>query len=413
MAVFRSKGRRRLCITVLFLLSSSRMLLAQTGLTLQNAIEQAKTSLLAHEAEDQVDAFKGAAKQAGLGPNPRLYIQSEDNRPWTSDFNIANATEYAYLGQTFELDRKRTKRKEVAYANVRRSEAERTLVEQQIAGRVAGAYWTAVVSAGVAKLFEEDMTVVDEMVRYHQKRVDAGAMRGVDLLRMQIERDRIVIALETARREAALARIELARQIGRSLSSGEQLTDVLDKSLPVQTQAIATVLAARADVAVARQTVSAAEAEIRLQKAIGVPDLDLFGGLKRNLGTNTVYAGLQMPLPIRNRNQGEIARAEANHRLAQDQLRQVEFSVRVEVDAAQEAYSRQRTIIETILPDMRARAQKNLAIMSDAYKTGGVDLLRFIDAERTAIDIEVNALRSLAEFQLSGLRLLLANGVRP
>jgi cobalt-zinc-cadmium efflux system outer membrane protein len=51
--------------------------------------------------------------------------------------------------------------------------------------------------------------------------------------------------------------------------------------------------------------------------------------------------------------------------------------------------------------------------MSDAYKTGGVDLLRFIDAERTAIDIEVNALRSLAEFQLSGLRLLLANGVRP
>ena len=41
------------------------------------------------------------------------------------------------------------------------------------------------------------MMAVDDMVRYHKDRVDAGAMRGVDLLRMQIERDRLVLALKS------------------------------------------------------------------------------------------------------------------------------------------------------------------------------------------------------------------------
>jgi cobalt-zinc-cadmium efflux system outer membrane protein len=87
--------------------------------------------------------------------------------------------------------------------------------------------------------------------------------------------------------------------------------------------------------------------------------------------------------------------------------------VRADVASAEEGYARQRDIVEHVLPDMRSRAQQNLAIMSDAYKTGGMDLLRYIDAERTAIDVEVSALRSLAEFQQSALRLTLAYGGRP
>ncbi len=81
--------------------------------------------------------------------------------------------------------------------------------------------------------------------------------------------------------------------------------------------------------------------------------------------------------------------------------------------AAQEAYTHQQAVVRDILPDMRARAKQNLAIMDDAYRTGGVDLLRYLDAERTAFDVEVSALRTLADFQQAGLRLQLAYGVQP
>ncbi|MGI4757648.1 MAG: TolC family protein [Janthinobacterium lividum] len=383
-------------------------------LSLHDAIQQSQTSPQARIGQDQVDAVRGSVIQAGLRPNPRLYLQSEDLRPWADDFDFPNATEdYAYIGQLFELGGKRSRRLDFAKANVRQAEANRLLFNQQIAGRVAAAYWTAVTSIGIEKLLEDDLHAVDEIVRYNKERVDAGAMRGIDLIRVQIERDRLLLALEAARREVVLSRIDLFRQMGRTSDPGVSLADSLDSTAPLQTESLVAVLAARADVAAAQESVTAAEADVRLQRAVGVPDLDLLGGYKRNSGYNTAYTSLQVPLAFRNRNQGEVARAEATVRLAKDHLQQLEFSVGADVAAAQEAYTRQQAVVHDILPDMRARAKQNLTIMDDAYRTGGVDLLRYLDAERTAFDVEITALRTLAEFQQARLRLQLAYGVQP
>ncbi len=383
-------------------------------LTLHDAIQQSQGSALSRTGQDQVEVVRGSVTQAGLRPNPRLYLQSEDLRPWADDFDFPNATEdYAYLGQLLELGGKRARRLDLAKANVQQAEANRTLLNQQIAGRVAAAYWAAVASAGIEKLLEEDLHAADEIVRYNKARVDAGAMRGIDLIRVQIERDRLLLALEAARREVVLSRIELFRQMGRAPDAGSTLTSSLDSAIPVTNENVASVLAVRADVLAARDAVTVAEADVRLQRADAVPDLDLLGGYKRNSGFNTAYTSLQIPLPVRNRNQGEIARAEASVRLAKDRLQQLEFTVASDLAAAQEAYTHQQAMVRDILPGMRARARQNLAIMDDAYRTGGVDLLRYLDAERTEFDVEVTALRTLVEFQQAGLRLQLANGVQP
>ena len=383
-------------------------------LSLREAIKQAQGSVQARIGQDQVDAAQGSVLQAGLRPNPRLYLQVEDLQPWADKFQFANSTEdYAYLGQMFELGGKRGRRVEAAKANVRQAEANRRLANQQIAGRVAAAYWAAVANAGVDRLLEEDLAAVDEIVRYNKERVSAGAMRGVDLIRVQIERDRLLLALASARREAGVSRIDLFRQMGRPPDASVVLADALDSIAPMQTPTIGSVLAARADIAAAHEAIAAAQAEVRLQRSIAVPDLDLLGGYKRNAGDNTGYTSLQMPLPFRNRNQGEIARAEASVRLAQDRLQQLELTATAQVAAAQESFAQQQSVVRDILPDMRARAKQNLAIMDDAYRSGGVDLLRYLDAERTAVDVEVAALRTLAEFQQAGLRLQLAYGLQP
>ena len=289
---------------------------------------------------------------------------------------------------------------------------------QGIAGSVASAYWAAVASEGVARLLTADMAAVDEIVRYNKERVDAGATRGVDLLRVQIERDRLQLALETAQRDVLLTRLELFRQMGQASPVGlpvqeVRLTDSLDATQPMEPLPIADVLAGRADLAVARESLAAAEADVKLQHALGVPDLDLLGGYKRNSGTNTLYSSLQLPLALRNRNQGEIDRAKASVRLAQDRMLQLEVSVRAEIEEAETGYARQQAVVQTVLPGMRARARQNLAIMDDAYRTGGVDLLRYLDAERTEYEVEVNALHTLADLQQARLRLQLAYGVHP
>ncbi len=384
------------------------------GLSLHDAVQQALAAPQAQAIGAQVDEVSAGVRQAGLGPNPRLFLESEDLRPGANGYDFPTQTEdFAYVSQSFETDGKRRKRVALAKARLEQAKAEADAMRAQIAGRVAGAYWNAVVLGRIAQLLREDMAAVEDMVRYHQERVDAGAMRGVDLLRMQIERDRLALALQAAERDAALARLELFRQMGRVPDEQAKLTDALDRVQPVRAVPLAEVLAGRADVLAAREAITAAKADVKLQQADGVPDLDLLGGYKRNLAQNTGYGGLQMILPFRNRNQGEIARAQASVRYTEARLLTLELQVGAEVAEGEANYRREREIVETLLPDMRHKAKENLQLMTEAYRIGGVDLLRYLDAERTAVDVEVNALRTEAEYQQAVLRVQLSYGVQP
>ena len=383
-------------------------------LSLHQAVQEAMNAPAAQAAAAQTDEVRGQARQAGLGLNPRLFLQSEDWRPWGDGFDFPAQTEnYAFLSQTLEVDGKRHKRVALADARLGQARAQEEMTRFTIAGRVAMAYWNAAALERIVALLQQEMQAVDGMVRYHKERVDAGAMRGVDLLRMQIERDRVQLTLTSTERDAAQARLELFKQMGRPAVANAQLTDPVEAIAPVEPVPADVVLSRRADLEQARQALTGAEADVRLQKANGVPDPDLIGGYKRNSANNTGYASLQIPLPFRNRNQGEIERAEASVRHARNSLQALELQVRAEIAQSEENYRREQDIVANLLPDMRANAKQNLQLMTEAYRIGGVDLLRYLDAERTELDVEVSALRTYAEYQQAALRLKLSYGVQP
>ena len=387
---------------------------AQSSLSLEQAIRIAQNSPATRMAASQVNAMQGHLRQAGLRPNPRLFLQSEDLRPWASDYNFSGQTEdFGYFSQTLETDGKRGKRVEVAGAQLRQTEGQRTLQILQMDGRVASRYWQALSAARTVQLLEQDLSAVDEMVRYQKERVDAGAMRGVDLMRMQIERDRFAVALNTARSQAQVARMNLTTEIGAPLAPDVQLSDSIEAIESMPEVPLSTVLQQRPEMAIAREAVTAAQADLKLQRSMGVPDVDVLAGYKRNNSDNTLLAGVQVTLPIFNRNQGNVETAQAGVQMAQNALEKTAMMVKNEVDAATATYQQEANTVQTVLPDERQRARQNLDIMRDAYKTGGVDLLRYLDAERTEIDVEVTALRTLAEFHMSAIQLQLAYGVQP
>jgi cobalt-zinc-cadmium efflux system outer membrane protein len=391
----------------------SKVATAQTTLSLHSAIQRAMGSAAVQVANAHVEEIRGGLRQAGLGPNPRLYLQSEDLRPWAENFSFPTQTEdYGYLGQSFELAGKRGKRVELASARLQQAEAERAMRMRQVAASVSAAYWNAVSLQRISDLLAEDLAAVDKMVRYHKERVDNGAMKGVDLLRMQIERDRLAITLAGAQRDATQGRLEIFRQMGME-PDGAVLSDSLDAMPQPEPSDLQNALLQRPEIASARYAVQAAEADLRLQKANGVPDTDILAGYKRNNGDNTIYASLQIQLPFRNRNQGEVERAGASVTAAKATLLLAQAQVSIEIRQAQAAFASQQTIVRETLPDMRAHAQQNLDIITEAYRLGGIDLLRFIDAERTELDVEVSAVRALAQLQQSAIQLKLAYGVQP
>lgn len=384
-------------------------------MSLHEAVQRALNSPQARVAAANTEEAQGQLRQASLGLNPRLFLQSEDWRPWGKDFDFGSQTEnYAFLSQTFETDGKRRKRTALGQARLAQAQADEQASLHLLVARVAGAYWNTVVLNDTVKLMEKDIDAVNGIVLYDQERVDAGAMRGVDLLRMRIERDRLLLALAAAKREASLARLELQKQIGEAPSTQPlALSDSLGVNPPVPPEPIDMVLARRPDLRAFRHAVDAARADLALQRADAKPNLDLIGGYKRNGALNTGYSSLQIDLPFRNRNQGEIERATASVHAAESALLASELRVRAEVAQNQASYEQQQEILQHTIPEMRDNAQENLRLLTEAYRMGGVDLLRFLDAERTAFDIEVVALRAQADLKQASLRLQLSYGEQP
>jgi cobalt-zinc-cadmium efflux system outer membrane protein len=391
--------------------------LAQPTLTLQEALSRA---LAAHPLlaayEHRVAASEGLLRQAALRPNPAFSLQAENVRfTGPPPFRYWSATDtYALVSQTFETAGKRERRVEVAGAGRRRAELERELLRRQIAARVKQAYWAAAGALQIHDVLVETSKNFELTVDYHRTRVREGAMAEADLLRVQLESERIRLAATAALIDAERARIALFREMGASaIPAAVRFEPVALGQVAAPEADVPTALERRVEVRLARAALEQAEASYRLQLASSRPDLTGLAGYKRTEGLDTLVAGFSLNLPLRNRNQGNIAAAAAEVRAARAELASAEALVRAEVEAAARDFAiRRRQLAESLRP-MLEQAAESARIAHAAYREGGWDLLRLLDAERLRLETELVYYRALAELRQSAAALETAMGVEP
>lgn len=375
---------------------------ASVPLSLPEAIRQALAAnpeLLMRQADEQ--AARGQVVQAGLKPNPRMTLQSEDLRRGSqnSPFNFANFTEdYFLIGQAFEMPGKRSGRVKVAGGNLRAAEYGQDTSRRQVIARVTSAYWTAAAAARALELTQQSVATYNEDISYLENRVREGVTAEGDLIRLKIERARVQATAVSASRDSNQARVALFRAMGKSDFPDVALTTGLDELTAPEIPAVDRVLALRPEVASAQAAVRQAEDNIGLQRAYSRPDPEVVVGYKRNAGFNTAYASVQIDLPVRNRNQGNISAAESQLHAAQAQLQMTTNAVRAEYESAVRAYIDDRRVIEPIrstIPDAQDSERRARA----AYREGALDILRLLDAERSRIQVELDYARALTDLQ--------------
>jgi outer membrane protein TolC len=365
---------------------------------------------------ERARASEGQRLQAGLRPNPRLILQMENLRAWGTP-GLAygrDADSFLYLSQLFETGGKRERRLDAAQLAVRRAELEVELLRRQIAARVKQAYWAAAGAQRQHEILLETEQTFRQVIEYHEHRVREGAMAEADLLRVRLEGERLAIAANAAALEAERARIQLFREMGRTQFEPVELTEPLeDPVAPAVVADPARALEARPEMQLARLAVEQARAGLRLAEAGARPDLDLLLGYKRTAGFDTLLGGVQWNLPLLNRNQGHIAAARAEIRAAESSLAATEALIRAEVRAAAAEFElRRRQLLESSRL-LRAHAAESARIAQAAYREGGADLLRLLDAERVRLDTEMLYSRTLTEYRQSIAALETAMGVEP
>lgn len=389
---------------------------AQQTLDLKTAVASALDHhpLLAAGAA-RIASSEGLRTQASLRPNPVATLQMENWRfRGAPEFVPSRDVDYfGWATQRIETASKRRLRTELAESATHRAELDRELLAKQIANRVKFAYWGAVGAQRVHDLLRENVETFDQIVRYHELRVQEGAMAEFDLLKVRLERERVAVSATAAELDAQRALIELFRAMGRTDFPVVRLADSLEPLAPAPSGGEAEALANRTELKLARQAVDQARAALRLQEAFGRQDLEVMGGFKRTMGWNTMMGSVQIPLPFFNRNQGNIESAVAEIRAAESDAGATRALVLAELRAAlAEAQNRRRQLTD-FFPGILSQANESSRISQAAYREGGSDLLRLLDTERVRIEVQVMYYRTLAEYRQSLATLDAALGVAP
>jgi outer membrane protein, heavy metal efflux system len=385
---------------------------AQTTLTLDDAVRIAldrRPELKASEA--RVSAAQGLKHQAGLFPNPRLIFQVENLRG--SDFDYGNdADSFAYLSQVIETSGRRGNRIAVGEANLGRSQLETEQLRWEIGFRVREAYWLALGVQFARDLYEQSDIYFRQVAEYHEARLKEGKIAEVDVLRVRLQSEQIHAALENARLDVHKAQLLLAREMGVTTAGPWQLTEHFDQ-LEEPRSAKGVVPSTLVESRLAAQELAAARANLGLQRATGRPDLDALFGYKRTAGLNTAIAGLQMNLPVFDRNQGARDAAQAETLAAQRTLEATNARLDFEAALAKKEYEARLRQARDIFAPLHKQADQISDISRAAYREEGLDLLRLLDAERFRVDAQLAWLRALTDYHKSVVNLERAEGVEP
>ena len=399
-------------------------------ITLDDAIQlalQHNHTLLA--ARTAIDQNKAQEITANLRPNPNLFVdweylplgspahQNPDVYSGVSlpDYLKNNTEGDIGLSYLIERGKKRQARlqaakDQTAVTTSLVSDNERTLTFQ-----VATLYINVLLAESTLELAQMDLKSFRQTVDISKFSYDAGGISEDDYLKMKLQ----LLQFQEDESQARLARVQalsdLRNQLGyQSVPAGFDVAGGFEYH-PVKVSVEDLQLKAlqlRPDYRAAQQNVSAANSGYLLAKADGKQDVTVSGNYSHVNAINAATFLVSVPLPIFDRNQGEILRTRYVITQSQEQQRAANEQVMTDVNDAYQGLQQNEEIMQIYQTGYLDDAQKDRDISEYAYRRGGTALLDFLDAERTYRAIELNYRQELASWLLAVEQLREAVGTR-
>jgi cobalt-zinc-cadmium efflux system outer membrane protein len=168
----------------------------------------------------------------------------------------------------------------------------------------------------------------------------------------------------------------------------------------------------RPDLRAAQQGVTAANSQYQLQRAIGKQDVTVQANYSHVNSINAASIFASIPLPIFNRNQGEIARTRFAITQAQEQQLAASGQVVTDVKDAYEGLQTNDQVVQLYRSSYLDVSKQSRDISEFAYRRGAASLLDFLDAERSYRATQLAYRQALASYLLTLEQLREAVGAR-
>ncbi len=361
-------------------------------------------------ARREVEATEAQVLQGSLRPNPELILQTEDaSRPSRSAL--------AELALPYETGGKREAR--VRAAELGRQVAVTDLASRQLAVRTAvvAAFFEVLAAQDQAVLAADIARLAQRATEVAAKRVAAGKVSPVEETRARVAEAGARVALTQAESELRNARRRLSSLWGNPSPAFLSAEGEVEQLPPLPSQnEVERRLDDSPRLMGARRELERRQAVVELEQARAVPDLLFKVGVKRSLEVdgNLAVVGVQVPLPVSNRNQGNILEALRREDKARDELRALRLELTSQALQALERVDARRAEAELLRTDVLPGAHSAYEAATIGFENGKFSFLEVLDAQRTLFAARSQYLAALASVHraLSELEGLLGEGAQ-
>ena len=358
-------------------------------------IDQAINLAIVHNhalkaTQTQIQQNQAQEVTAALRPNPTLTVDSLFIPVEPQNFNaniIANVTEFdAGVSYLFERGGKRHRRIDAARDATGQTRYQVSDAERALIFNTAQQFITAQLAESNLDLANQDLASFQQTVDIAQAQYKAGAISEGDLLKITVQ----LLQFQTDVSTAKVARVQALASLRGFLGYDAVPADYdVEGDLAYQPlqlnrdDLLLKALKTRPDLLAAQQGVRAAASQYALAKANG--KVDVTGALTYThvSGENTVGATVSFPLPIFDRNQGEIARTQYARTAAQETASATSDTVLTDVNSAYAAFSSNQEVVTLYTGGYLKQSKDSRDISEYAYHRGAASLLDFLDAERS------------------------------
>ena len=395
---------------VVLLLAGMAAAQAPARISLDQAIDLA----LAHShtlkaARTQIQQSEAQETTAALRPNPTLawdtlYLPAFDAPDFTLD-NLANTQQFDMgLSYLFERGGKRHRRIDAARDATAVTRYQVDDAQRNLIFNVAQQFIGAQLAESVLDFARKDLDSFQQTVNISEDRYKAGDLAEGDLLKIKLQ----LLQFQTDVSGAEVAKVQALASL-RQLLGYDAVPDnyEVDGELSYQPLSVNVddlrlrALKLRPDLLGAQQGVQAAQSQIALAKADGKVDLTAGLSYTHVSYQSSLSATFSIPLPVFDRNQGEIARTRFALTQSQENSLAASDTVLTDVRNNYEAFATNQKVVQLYLSGYLKQAQDSLDISEYAYQRGAASLLDFLDAERSYRSTQLSYRQALASYLVS------------
>jgi len=349
------------------------------------------------------DAVQGVRTQAELRPNPSVSTSIQDTRS-------ENRQTFLQLNQEVELGNKRQVRMDAADALYNKANLELELKKAELHANTVAAFFEVLVAQEKLNLTKTSVDIAEAALSASAKRVLAGKSSPVEETKSKIAASSARVDLAQANTQFMNAQKKLTALWGSTLITFEavegNVTFVPEfTSLPD----LVAKLEQSPAVKLAKSEIASRSALTKIEQSKATPNIILSAGVVNNQelgGINQALLGFSMPIPIFDRNQGNLQEAVSREYKAQDELALLQNQLETQLATHYEQLIATKSMAKTYETEILPGAQSAFDAATKGFQAGKFDFLDVLDAQRTLFQAKnqyiqalLNAHQAVAEIE--------------